>query len=283
MLRETMVYGASFHRAWSVRTHVLDTVDYAVGRLSGSTLTIEDVHRCDDESDVHVAIWSSASTSASTSASASWGLDFPFSLPEAVYRDFALRDWPALVDFAERWEKTEFEQALEDCELFDPRGKCRRPGDGCRITDAESGAFSPLRRYLPNRLEAAHSGLRLLGYLKRFKAAVVYPFEGPDRKRARLYETNPEGTMDRLGLGKPRNPWDFIEAFNDLPGRAVEIAPLPDHLRGREYEMATVVSCATLANAIRAFDLDESWDHRPAFATVPEWEIRQKEGLIVRL
>jgi hypothetical protein len=88
--------------------------------------------------------------------------------------------------------------------------------------------------------------------------------------------------MDRLGLGKPRNPRDFIEAFNNLPGRAVEMAPLPGHLRGREYDMGGV-SCATLANAIRAFDLNESWGHRPVFATVPEWEIRQKEGLIVRL
>jgi hypothetical protein len=74
----------------------------------------------------------------------------------------------------------------------------------------------------------------------------------------------------------------LIEAFNNLPGRAVEMAPLPDRLRGQEYDMGVVVSCATLANAIRAFDLDESWDHRPVFATVPEWEIRQKEGLIVR-
>jgi hypothetical protein len=246
-----------------------------VGRLSGSTLTIQDVHRCDDESDVHVAILSSAG--------ASWGMDFPFSLPDAVYQRFSLRDWPALLSFADNFEITELEHFLEIGELFDPRGVCQRPGDGCRITDAESGAFSPLRRLPPNRLEAAHSGLRLLGYLKRFGTAVVYPFDGPDRARARLYETNPAGTMDRLGLGKPRNPRDFIEAFNNLPGRAVEIAPLPDHLRGREYEMAAVVSCATLANAIRAFDLDESWDHRPVFATVREWEIRQKEGLIVRL
>ena len=89
--------------------------------------------------------------------------------------------------------------------------------------------------------------------------------------------------MDRLGLGKPLNTRHFIEAFNNLPGRAVEVALLPDHFRGREYDMAAVVSCATLANAIRAFDLNESWDHRPAFATVPEWEIRKKEGLIVRL
>ena len=101
MLRETMVYGASFHRNWYVLDGGVSKVDYAVGRLSGSTLTLEDVHRCDDESDVHVAILSSASAS----ASASWGLDFPFSLPDAVYRDFSLRDWPALLKVADALEK----------------------------------------------------------------------------------------------------------------------------------------------------------------------------------
>jgi hypothetical protein len=35
MLRETTVYGASFHRAWYVRTGGVGIVDYAVGRLSG--------------------------------------------------------------------------------------------------------------------------------------------------------------------------------------------------------------------------------------------------------
>ena len=175
MLRETMVYGASFHRAWYVRTGGVGIVDYAVGRLSGSTLTIEDVHRCDDESDVHLEILSSAG--------ASWGMDFPFSLPDAVYQGFSLRDWLALLNFADNFEITELQHFLEDGELFDPRGECQRPGDGCRITDVESGAFSPLRRYPPNRLEAAHSGLRLLGYLKRYEAAVVYPFDGPEALR----------------------------------------------------------------------------------------------------
>lgn len=111
----------------------------------------------------------------------------------------------------------------------------------------------------------------------------MYPFDGPARARPRLYETNPAGTMDRLGLGKPRRPEDFIETFDDLPGRAVEMAPLPDHLLRREYDMAAVVSCATLANATRAFDPDESWDDMPACATREEWELRRKEGLIVRL
>ena len=149
MLRETTICGASFHRAWYVLTRAVGIVDYAVGRLSGSTLTIQDVHRCDDKSDVHVAILSFAV--------ASWAMDFPFSLPDAVYQGFSLRDWPALLKSADVWEKAELVQALEDGELFDPRGECRRPGDGCRITDAESAAFSPLKRHMPNRLEAAHT------------------------------------------------------------------------------------------------------------------------------
>ena len=124
MLQETMIYGTSFHRVWSLRTHVVDTLDFAVGRLSGSTLTIEDVHRCDDESDVLVEILSSASAS----ASASWGLDFPFSLPDAVYRDFSLRDWPALLKVADALEK---------------RNSCRP----CRQREGERGRVRPPRSF----------------------------------------------------------------------------------------------------------------------------------------
>ncbi len=126
------------------------------------------------------------------SAGAPWGMDFPFALPEAVYRPFSLRDWPALLNFADTFEITDLEHFLEICELFDPRDECRRPRDGCRITDAESGAFSPLKRYLPNRLEVAHRGLRLLGHLRRHGVG-VYPFDGPARARPKLYETNPAG------------------------------------------------------------------------------------------
>jgi hypothetical protein len=79
-------------------------------------------------------------------------------MPDAVYQGFSLRDWPALLNFADNFEITDLQHFLEIGELFDPRGECRRPGDGCRITDAESGAFSPLRRLPPNRLEAATAG-----------------------------------------------------------------------------------------------------------------------------
>ena len=49
------------------------------------------------------------------------------------------------------------------------------------------------------------------------------------------------------------------------------------------FDLSAVVSCATLANAFRAFALEYRWDAMPANVTAREWEARQKEGPIVRL
>jgi hypothetical protein len=91
----------------------------------------------------------------------------------------------------------------------------------------------------------------------------------------------PANTCARLGLGEASGPRDFVAAFNGREGRAVRLR-LGDSLP-RGCPLDAVVSCATLANAIRASDLDGRWDEMTAFATAPEWEIRLKEGLIVRL
>jgi hypothetical protein len=92
----------------------------------------------------------------------------------------------------------------------------------------------------------------------------------------------PANTYARLGLGDAPGPRDFVEAFNAWEGRAVDLSVRWESLPVG-YALDALVSCATLANAIRASDLDAKWDEMPAFATGPEWEIRLKEGLIVRL
>jgi hypothetical protein len=151
----------------------------------------------------------------------------------------------------------------------------------CRVTDAESGALSPLKRYDPNRLRATHRGLRLLGRLRGYGAS-VYPFDAPGHDRSRLYEVYPAGTYARLGLGDAPGPRDFVAAFNGWEGRAVDLSVRLESLPVG-YALDALVSCAIVANAIRASDLDARWDEMPAFVTAPEWKIRLKEGLIVRL
>ncbi len=110
----------------------------------------------------------------------------------------------------------------------------------------------------------------------------MYPFDDPGRARQRLYEVYPANTYARLGLGDAPGPRDFVAAFDDWEGRAVDLSVRWEALPV-VYALDSLVSCATLANAIRASGLDARWDGMPAFATAPEWEIRLKEGLIVRL
>jgi hypothetical protein len=264
----TMIYGTFFGGGWEGAD-----IYFAQGSLSGSTLTITGVDRCEDDLDLCGAM---------RFLRGPWGLDFPFALPAEIYhRGVPLRDWRALLDLADSWEGPEFEANLYTLGIVDSQNFCQHPDDGCRITDVESGAFSPLKRWHPNRLEMTHRGLKLLGSLERYGVS-VYPFDEPDRTRPRLYEVNPANTLARIGVENTNSPWDFIEAFNKREGRAVQIAPLPATLP-REYALDAVVSCATLANAIVAFDLDYRWNEKPACATALEWEVRHKEGLIVRL
>ena len=263
----TWIYGTFFGGGWEEAS-----IYFAQGWLSGSTLAITGVYRCEDDLDLCGMIRYSRGP---------WGLDFPFALPVDIYQQVPLRDWRALLDFVSNSQLPQFEADLYTLGIDDRQNFCQHPGDGCRITDAESGAFSPLKRWSPNRLEMTLRGLKLLGSLKRYGVS-VYPFDKPDRTRPRLYEVNPANTLARFGMEKKGAPWDFVAAFNRREGRAVEIAPLPDYLP-RDYALDAVVSCATLANAIVAFDLDEWWNVKPACATALEWEVRQKEGLIVRL
>ena len=266
------IYGTHVGGGWS-RTPEEDdaSIQYAVGQLSGSDLTIVGWHRCGDREELLGTI---------DYLGGPWGLAFPFALPAWTYPKFSNRDWPDLLEFANSYEEAQIDYLIKAAGLDDLEGECRRPGGMCRVTDAESGALSPLKRYDPNRLRVTHRGLRLLRRLRGYGAS-VYPFDAPGRARPRLYEVYPAGTYARLGLGDAPGPRDFVEAFNHSGKRAVRLR-LGDSMTGA-YALDAVVSCATLANAIRASDLDARWDEMPAFATAPEWEIRLKEGLIVRL
>jgi hypothetical protein len=262
----TDIYGVHFGGGWGV------DASFAIGSLSGSDLTVWGARRCDSHQELLEAI---------VYFNGPWGLDFPFALPAWTYQTFSNRDWPALLDFADTFEEAQVRYYITAAGLDDVEDECRRPGGMCRVTDAESGAMSPMKWTRPNRLGMTHEGLRLLSRL-RARGASVYPFDTPGRAHPRLYEVHPAGAYARLGLGDAPGPRDFVAAFNGWDGRAVDLSVRWGSLPVG-YALDAVVSCATLANAIRAFDLDRSWDEMPACATREEWEIRRKEGLIVRL
>ena len=268
MERDTTIFGAYTGGGWSRDPEDDDAhVYYAVGRLSGYDLTINGVHRCDGREGLLWVILDSRGP---------WGLDFPFSLPVWTYPTFSKRDWPALLKFAKAFDRAEVEDFMRAAELDDLEGECRHPGDACRVTDAEAGALSPIKRDLPDRLRTTHAGLRLLSRL-RGHGASVYPFDHPRRARQRLYEVYPANTYARLGLGDAFGPRDFVAAFNAWEERAVDLSVRWEALPVG-YALDSLVSCVTLANAIRASDLDARWNEMPAFVTALEWEVRMKEA-----
>lgn len=94
------IYGTHVGGGWSRTPEEDDAagIYYAVGRLSGSELTIVGARRCDDRAELLEWI---------AQLGGPWGLDFPFALPAWTYRTFSNRDWPALLDFADTFEEAQ--------------------------------------------------------------------------------------------------------------------------------------------------------------------------------
>lgn len=95
---ETEVYGADFSGAREPKG-----IYYAKGRLSGATLTVDKVQRCDDRLDLFTAI---------VDSNAPWGLDFPFGVATQAYERLGLSDWPSLLALAGSLDRKEFRTYL---------------------------------------------------------------------------------------------------------------------------------------------------------------------------
>jgi hypothetical protein len=152
------IYGTHTGGGWGSTPEEDDAdIYYAAGRLSGSDLTIDGVHRCDGRPGLFWVIVDSRGP---------WGLDFPFSLPAWTYQTFSHRDWPDLLEFTDVFDHARVRDYVRAAEPDDLEEECRRPGGVCRVTDAEAGALSPIKRYRPDRLRTTHEGLRLLSRLR---------------------------------------------------------------------------------------------------------------------
>jgi hypothetical protein len=230
------IYGTHTGGGWGSTPEEDDAhVYYAVGRLSGSDLAIDGVYRCDGRPGLFWVIVDSRGP---------WGLDFPFALPAWTYQTFSHRAWPDLLEFADVFDHARVRDYVRAAGLDDLEEECRQPGGACRVTDAEAGALSPIKRYRPDRLRTTHEGLRLLSR-PRGHGASVYPFDDPGRARQRLYEVYPANTYARLGLGDAPGPRDFVAAFNAWEGRAVDLSVRWEALPVG-YALDALVSCATL-------------------------------------
>jgi hypothetical protein len=81
------VYGADFSGARDPGGGIY----FTMGRLSDSTLPVEEAQPCDDRLDLFAAI---------VESNASWGLDSSFAVPTPAYEPVELSDWQDLLTLA---------------------------------------------------------------------------------------------------------------------------------------------------------------------------------------
>lgn len=136
-----------------------------------------------------------------------------------------------------------------------------------------------MKKNNPGMVAMLYGGLKMLAYLRR-AGCTIYPFDPLDRPRSRVYEVYPSHTLKRVGVKKP-DLVAFSGSFERETGIKVVLSP---KLAGTVSKDAAdaVVACATLGSVLLNTGLDSDWTGPPPI-TPGEWELRAREGLIIRI
>lgn len=261
------IYGADFSGAEKFP----DGHKYAEGRLSGSTLHIFGLKAYKDRSELARAIICSR---------APWALDFPFSYPQRCLTRLGLAGWIDLLKLIGCHDRRSFMAFLEHRIPDRFEGTCSEQNLFCRLIDVSLGAKSPLKRFNPNMRAMTYGGLSMLGVLNALQVP-VYPFDQFDASKPRIYEVYPSHTWSKVGLRRSADVELFLKRFNDL---GIMRVTLEDSAKPVNDDQAdSIVACVILGTAIVAHDLDDDWNLKPDFASPEEWNLRQAEGLIIRI
>jgi len=81
---------------------------------------------------------------------ATWGLDFPFSIPDEAFRKLKLKSWGELLKLAIESERAGFDNYVAVGWVPGCEDRCQSRSICCRATDAAVQAFSPLKKTNPN-------------------------------------------------------------------------------------------------------------------------------------
>lgn len=269
-----IVYGADFSGAQNPSKGIY----YARGNLTEDILVIDKIVHSDDRLDLFYAIHS---------LKGPWALDFPFSIPIAVYDYMQINNWSQLLQKVSGYSRKEFMKLLDDMEkksiISACERKCVKSSNCCREVDAAVNSFSPLKKTNPGMRSMTYSGIKLLAYLRHLGHA-VYPFDVFKENMARLYEIYPSYTWQKLGLKRSIHMGEFIGRFNSNFGLKIKMQLESGQVDTLDASDA-VVACATLAQAIHKFQIEtkENWDNRFYWISDQEWKWRLLEGLIVKI
>lgn len=183
------------------------------------------------------------------------GLDFPFSLPEAVVDEyFEVNDWRAfLTEFPGEWDSpSKMFHAVNDAEGFE--------GNVPRVTDEEHDGQPPTGWRIKTQTYYGISGV--LSPLVAEHDARVAPFFTDD-DGVSLLETYPAGSFDELGLNR--------DGYKDVP--EASRARRKENVRGLQDQGVSLpdeIACVAMHNDDALDSVAAAyatWQNVDAFAT----------------
>ncbi|HZG88558.1 hypothetical protein [Paenibacillus sp.] len=277
MSRAIRIYGVDFSGARDPSRGLYvasGTLDVEAGAFE-----LERCEPCDDRLDVFAKLLQSP-------PDALWAIDAPFAPASPAYERMGFTEWEEWLDLAAGSSRSSFLAALE--EAFPAyESPCAAYSWACRRTDVAAGAASPFKAVNPNLRAMSYAAWKLLSYA-RAAGCAVYPFDGAAGARIAgsapaLFEVYPSHTARllrgsrSLDLERIAEPLRTAAGWVDARIAAGAAAP------SRQDAADACVACMTLAAACSAERETLRANARPSFANSDEWNVRLREGLIVRL
>ncbi len=261
------IYGADFSGGRDASKGIY----YAEAQLRDSELYLNKVVHCDDRLDLFAAILHSK---------APWGLDFPFALPQESYPELGLKSWNELLQFAVAHDRDHFMSILND-KLPNHEVCSKEKSHLCRYSDVYVKTFSPLKRYNPNLRSMLYGGLKMLAYLRQC-GSVVYPFDELDLKVSRIYEVYPSYLWAKAKMRRTTNLKKFADVFNEMSRLKLVLGKEFYEAPNQDFADA-VLACLMMAQGIVDLKIEKTWNKPFKGLTAAEWQVRNLEGIILRL
>jgi len=249
------------------------TLDVEAGQF-----VLERCEPCDDRLDVFAKLMQSP-------PDALWAVDAPFAPAFPAYERMGFTEWEEWLDFAAGSSRSSFLAALEA--VFPPyESPCKAYGWACRRTDVAAVAASPFKAVNPNLRAMSYAAWKLLSYA-RTAGCAVYPFDlsasGIARSAPALFEVYPSHTARLLRGSRSLDVRSIANALRDFAGWNDARISVGAASPPTQDAADACVACMTLAAVYSAEREALRADACPSFANSDEWNVRLREGLIVRL
>ncbi len=208
-----------------------------------------------------------------------WGIDMPFSLPQAEVDRFG--GWRATLRLANQLDRSAFRA------LFPKKHSKFSDTSLFRATDLAVKAKSPISVTPLDMLAMTYGAFKVLDIALLNPRVAVYPaMQVESHHDILLTEVYPRCLLDLLDLKHEQLHVQKLPAQFAARVDAQFTIEFDEHVPSQiksEHAWDALLACITLAYCMRRFRFHERHDSRPDFLSASEWSLRKVEGGVIRI